>query len=223
MFAVDDAGAGYSGLQQILQLRPSILKLDRALVEGIDDDEPKRALVEMLGHFANRVDAWILAEGVETIGEARALIDLEVPLAQGFYFARPAPPWASVEPTSVVDLAEFVDATSSTLHRLVDPVGALRQGEELAAGWASRSDPWVPVIDSERRPVGIVDAHRAMSGELLRGVVANVGSTVQEVAARVVTSEHDTSTPITVIDNAGRYLGIITNRRLIGALVKTTD
>ncbi len=49
LFAVDDAGAGYAGLQQILQLRPAILKLDRALVAGIDGDEAKVALVEMLG------------------------------------------------------------------------------------------------------------------------------------------------------------------------------
>ena len=71
LIAVDDAGSGYAGLQQILTLRPNILKLDRALVEGVDRDETKAALVEMFGIFANRVDAWLLVEGIETIGEAR--------------------------------------------------------------------------------------------------------------------------------------------------------
>ncbi|MEZ5375517.1 MAG: EAL domain-containing protein [Acidimicrobiales bacterium] len=223
LFAVDDAGAGYSGLQQILQLRPSLLKLDRALVEGIDTDEPKQALVEMLGLFANRVDAWILAEGVETIGEARALIDLEVPLAQGYYFARPEPPWAAIDPASVLDLADFVDANRATLHRLVDPVAALRQGEDVALGWSSRSDPWVPVIDQHRRPLGLVDAEAALSGELVRGLVANVHSDPNELAGRLVTSAHDIATPVMVTDNAGRYLGLITTRRLIGALVTSPD
>jgi EAL domain-containing protein (putative c-di-GMP-specific phosphodiesterase class I) len=73
LIAVDDAGAGYAGLQQVLTLRPAILKLDRALVEGLDHDEAKAALVEMLGLFAGRIDAWLLAEGVETVGEARRL------------------------------------------------------------------------------------------------------------------------------------------------------
>lgn len=101
MFAVDDASAGYSGLQQILQLRPSILKLDRSLVEGVDHDEARRALIEMLGIFANRIDAWILAEGVETLGEARALDELEVPLVQGYFLSRPAPPWTSLDPDAL--------------------------------------------------------------------------------------------------------------------------
>ncbi|CAN5911837.1 hypothetical protein BH23ACT2_BH23ACT2_18710 [soil metagenome] len=87
--AVDDAGAGYAGLQAILELRPSLLKLDRALVEGVDHDEAKAALIEMVGVFANRVDAWVLAEGSETAAEARRVVDLGIPLAQGYYFGRP--------------------------------------------------------------------------------------------------------------------------------------
>ena len=50
--AVDDAGAGHSGLQRILALRPEFLKLDGSLVRGIDGDEAKAALVEMIGVFA---------------------------------------------------------------------------------------------------------------------------------------------------------------------------
>lgn len=83
LLAVDDAGAGYAGLQQILAMRPQILKVDRSLVEGIDTDEAKAALLEMLGVFAGRIDAWVLAEGVETRGEALRCASLGVPLAQG--------------------------------------------------------------------------------------------------------------------------------------------
>lgn len=83
LIAVDDAGSGYAGLQQILSLRPSVLKVDRALIKDIDSNEAKVALVEMLGVFASRVDAWVLAEGVETLAEAQRLITLGIPLAQG--------------------------------------------------------------------------------------------------------------------------------------------
>jgi EAL domain-containing protein (putative c-di-GMP-specific phosphodiesterase class I) len=93
LIAVDDAGAGYSGLQQILDLRPQILKLDRSLVTGIDTDEAKAALVEMVGVFANRIDAWVIAEGVETAAEAERCRRLGVPLAQGWYYAAAAPPF----------------------------------------------------------------------------------------------------------------------------------
>ena len=65
------------------------------------------ALVEMLGLFASRVDAWVLAEGVETEAEAFSLVDLGVPLAQGWLFGRPAPPWASLDWDTAARLAAF--------------------------------------------------------------------------------------------------------------------
>ena len=67
--AIDDAGPGHTGLTQLLALRPALIKLDRALVRDIDHDEAKRALVEMLGTFAHRIEARLLAEGVERPGE----------------------------------------------------------------------------------------------------------------------------------------------------------
>lgn len=93
LIALDDAGSGYAGLQHIIRFRPAMLKLDRSLVEHIDGDNAKLALVEMLGVFAERIGAQVLAEGVERPEESAALRDLGVPLAQGFYFARPGPPF----------------------------------------------------------------------------------------------------------------------------------
>ena len=84
MIAVDDTGAGYAGLHHLISVRPEIIKLDRTLVAGIDTDRPRRALVEMFGSFANRFDAWVLAEGVETAAELATLRRIGVPLAQGF-------------------------------------------------------------------------------------------------------------------------------------------
>jgi diguanylate cyclase (GGDEF)-like protein len=94
--AVDDMGAGYSGLGQIMAVHPSYLKLDRSLVTGIDSDHDRAALVAALVHYAERVGIKLVAEGMESEAELRTLIDLGVPLAQGFYLARPAAPWPSV-------------------------------------------------------------------------------------------------------------------------------
>lgn len=87
--AVDDAGAGYASLQHIMRLRPEFIKLDRELVAGLDTDPPKVALVEAMGSFASRIDAWIVAEGIERRGELDALRALRVPLGQGFGLGRP--------------------------------------------------------------------------------------------------------------------------------------
>ena len=51
----------------------------------------------MLGTFASRVDAWILAEGVERVEELDALVALGVPLVQGYCLARPGPAWEPID------------------------------------------------------------------------------------------------------------------------------
>jgi EAL domain-containing protein (putative c-di-GMP-specific phosphodiesterase class I) len=87
--AVDDAGAGYAGLQRILELRADLVKLDLALVRGVDSDPARQALVAGMAHFARRTDARLLAEGVESAAEAEALAALGVELGQGYLFGRP--------------------------------------------------------------------------------------------------------------------------------------
>ncbi len=88
--AVDDAGAGHAGLQQILELRPDFVKLDLALVRGIDGDLARQALVAGMVHFASAVGCALIAEGVETVAEAAVLRDLGVRHAQGYLFGKPA-------------------------------------------------------------------------------------------------------------------------------------
>jgi EAL domain-containing protein (putative c-di-GMP-specific phosphodiesterase class I) len=97
--AVDDAGSGYAGLRQILELRPDILKLDMRLVRGIDHDAARQALASALGWFAGRTGATVVAEGVETARERDSLRGLGVSLGQGYLFGRPAPAHQAVHAT----------------------------------------------------------------------------------------------------------------------------
>lgn len=94
--AVDDVGAGYSGLRQLTTVHPSYLKLDRSLVSGIDSDSERAALVSALVGYAERVGSLLVAEGIETEAELRTLRELGAPLAQGFYLGRPGAPWPAV-------------------------------------------------------------------------------------------------------------------------------
>jgi EAL domain-containing protein (putative c-di-GMP-specific phosphodiesterase class I) len=89
--AVDDAGVGYSGLQHILEIRPDIVKLDIALVRGVDGDPVRRALISSMVLFAVEAGSTLLAEGIETAAELATLRALGVPLGQGFLLGRPAP------------------------------------------------------------------------------------------------------------------------------------
>jgi EAL domain-containing protein (putative c-di-GMP-specific phosphodiesterase class I) len=87
--AVDDAGAGYSGLQQILQLRPDVIKLDRFFVSGIAGDPSRRALAAALAEFSNQVGSTIIAEGVEVREELETLRALGFRHVQGYLLGKP--------------------------------------------------------------------------------------------------------------------------------------
>ena len=89
-FAIDDAGSGYSGLESIVQLRPEYVKVAHTLVAGLDEDRIKREIVGSLAALGERIDAELIAEGVETRGELESLRGLGVPWGQGFLFGRPA-------------------------------------------------------------------------------------------------------------------------------------
>ncbi|VXB87630.1 EAL domain-containing protein [Pseudomonas sp. 8O] len=87
--AIDDFGAGYSGLNLLAEFQPHVLKLDMALTRGIDQDPVRQAIVAGIVLVAQRLGIRIIAEGIESVGERDALIELGIRYMQGFFFARP--------------------------------------------------------------------------------------------------------------------------------------
>jgi diguanylate cyclase (GGDEF)-like protein len=96
--AIDDAGAGYAGLKQVMWVRPDIVKLDLDLTRSIHSDPVRMALVESLVRFARRVGATVCAEGIEKHDDIEVLANLDVPWGQGYALGRPAPPWSRISP-----------------------------------------------------------------------------------------------------------------------------
>lgn len=88
--AIDDFGAGYSGLNLLAEVGADIIKLDLALVRGIHADRTRRAIVRGICQFAADLDTLVIAEGIEERDELNALRDLGITLFQGYLFARPA-------------------------------------------------------------------------------------------------------------------------------------
>jgi len=103
-FAIDDVGAGYSGLETVAVLKPSYLKIDIALVRDVHLKKVSQQVVKAIREMAIGLGATVIAEGIEALDEARALQDLGVEWGQGYYFARPidphAPPPADDRPSS---------------------------------------------------------------------------------------------------------------------------
>jgi EAL domain-containing protein (putative c-di-GMP-specific phosphodiesterase class I)/DNA-binding NarL/FixJ family response regulator len=88
---IEVTGAGFASLRHILRLAPDFVKLDRTLIDGIERDRSHQALAAGLISFAKKIDATIVAEGIERGAQLRALRELGVSRGQGFLLARPAP------------------------------------------------------------------------------------------------------------------------------------
>jgi EAL domain-containing protein (putative c-di-GMP-specific phosphodiesterase class I) len=88
--AVDDFGAGHSGLSLLVQYQPNYIKLDRQLIASIHQDDVKQNVFAGITQICDSLSIDIVAEGVETEGEFHWLQDAGVRLFQGYYFARPA-------------------------------------------------------------------------------------------------------------------------------------
>ena len=91
--AVDDIGAGYSGLETIARLKPNYLKFDMQLVRDIDKSHVKREMARALKTFADKMEepAKTIAEGIERDGERQACVELGIDFGRGYLLARPAP------------------------------------------------------------------------------------------------------------------------------------
>ncbi|MCU1374040.1 MAG: diguanylate cyclase/phosphodiesterase with sensor [Actinomycetia bacterium] len=92
--AVDDVGAGYSGISRLLALLPDIVKLDRNVVADVDRDVARQALVAAAVSYCDATGVQLIAEGVETETEAAALASLGINFIQGFLTGPPRRPEA---------------------------------------------------------------------------------------------------------------------------------
>lgn len=89
--ALDDLGAGHTSLSYLQELRPDIVKLDRALISGLHEDDRRVPLVSALIGYAHDLGIRVVAEGIETSDELALMVTLGADYAQGYFLGRPTP------------------------------------------------------------------------------------------------------------------------------------
>jgi len=94
--AVDDLGSGYAGLTSFAMLEPDVVKIDMALVRGVDTNTTKQKLVHSVVELSRDMGIQVVAEGIETPAERDRCIELGVDLLQGYLIARPGPAFPRV-------------------------------------------------------------------------------------------------------------------------------
>jgi diguanylate cyclase (GGDEF)-like protein len=141
MVAVDDAGAGFTSLEYVAEIRPDFLKLARGMVTGVDQDPSRQAVLRATIAFAHEVGARIVAEGVEREEELGLLREAGADLGQGWLFGRPAAPWPEAEalhaPRSAPGGGKG-DRSRSRLQRELDEAPCARDAGEVVLDHLAR-------------------------------------------------------------------------------------
>jgi hypothetical protein len=216
--AVDDAGAGHASLENVVRLRPDYVKLDRGLVAEAFADPSKLAVIQAIGLFAARLDAALVAGGIEHHAEHETLAGLAVPLGQGYLFGRPVPSLLG-DPLAVAATRRPVEEPVGTLMNRAAPVidaGLLAAGAEPPA---SARGQVIAVIDRDGRPVGLaIPSGRGWtrrSSPLSAGVDEEAAAVARRALDRPVTTRLD---PVAACLRDGRFAGLVAVERLLGTV-----
>ena len=239
--AIDDLGAGYSGLKIWSQIKPEYVKIDRHFIENLHDDPVKREFVRSIQEISRTLGCKVIAEGIETRDELSAIRSIGITFGQGYLLGRPLAMPARAVPRCLASgaagapyrqaarrsdtVADMIDFTSPLCSDVT-----LQQAADIFQN--NRGLLSMPVVN-DSVPVGIVLRRTILEMYLSRygrelyskqpvvnfmekvPVVVEHDATLEE-ASRVLTDDpdQDIGVDFIVVQN-GRYLGTGKVRRLL--------
>lgn len=244
--AIDDVGAGYSGLTHLAEIRPDFIKIDMGIVRDVDTNPVKRSLIESLLYFAEKIGCRVIAEGIERDRELTALVSIGVHYGQGFYIAHPAFPKPSVRDEiknkiTVVKKVKHHLKCSLAIEALVEFVPAVSPTsliKDIRSYFAGASPLSSVVVVEDSHPIGLI-----MSYHLNYKLSTQYGvslyskrpvTQIMDVSPLIV----DASTPIgkvaqdamsrseykiydnIIVTKHGHYIGIISVQNMFDTLAK---
>lgn len=118
--AIDDAGAGFSGMNRIIETRPQFLKMDMNIIRDVDKDSFKQAIVKSFVQLGQNTNIKLIAEGIETKEELKTLIKLGVYAGQGYYLQKPSPKLLSLSQNVKGEIKKYNHMVASTMAYSAD-------------------------------------------------------------------------------------------------------
>jgi diguanylate cyclase (GGDEF)-like protein len=248
--AIDDAGAGYSGLNLISDINPNYIKLDMKLIRDVHADGLKAALVKGMVELSKISNIYIIAEGIESKDELEALINLGVQYGQGYFIQRPDSEVRKIEPEIIQLIKAFnikkYDISShnifnTPIENLCTVTGTLPPSELVPDVYDifKRLPSCIGLcVLEENVPVGIVTKERLalkLSGQYGFALYQNKpishvmdreflsvdhDTPVNVVSSIAMSREQDKLYDFIVVTKNEKYLGTVTIRDL---LRKTTE
>ena len=242
--AVDDVGAGYSGLWSMAEIVPDYIKLDFSLTRDIDTHPIKRGLVKTFLSFAENFDCEVIAKGIERETELTSLIAMGVHHGEGYCLGRPANP----KPELALDWPEWSGSGKSLAKSACNiPIKGLAESQprkvssdtpvfEVKRIIGGESTISAVVVVERNRPVGLIMSHhmdRALSSQYgmslyyRRGVreimdakplVVDEGTPVEQVARRAMGRDKGRIYDHIILTGKGEVTGIVSVQRMLDTL-----
>ncbi|MBV5317072.1 MAG: EAL and GGDEF domain-containing protein [Desulfobulbaceae bacterium] len=178
--ALDDLGAGYSGLKLWSEIRPDIVKIDRHFIQGVDEDRTKQQFVSAILKTATALGCRVITEGVETEKEYATLRKIGVEMLQGYYFCRPVevPPLTISSKLFRKELRSYEGDESPTVEMLLRPAISIQATTKVRqAGELFTTTPELEsiVVEHESEVLGLIlrrdfmDIYASLYGKDLYG------------------------------------------------------
>lgn len=248
--AIDDAGAGYSGLNLISDVNPNYIKLDMNLIHGIDSDSLKFALVKGMAELSNVSNISLIAEGIETYEELQTLVNLGVQYGQGYLIQKPDEEVKEISQQVLQEIKEINLKKNQTSQSIISNIGIanLCTSIKIVSPSAMATDAYeifrkdtdcfgLCVLDKDI-PVGIVTREKlALKLSGYYGFVLNqkkhiyqlmddeflsvdCKTPVSTVSSMAMQRSNDRLYDFVVVTENDKYMGIVTIKDL---LQKTTE
>ncbi|HEC58675.1 hypothetical protein LCGC14_0989790 [marine sediment metagenome] len=235
--AIDDLGAGYSGLRTWSEIKPDFVKLDRHFMQNIHQDRHKRQFVQSMVDIAKGINCRIVGEGIEVREEYRTVDEMNIEFVQGYYFGRPA-----FQPERSIDEALFAKRKSVSMFRagaprantlvssLLTPMAPVMAHDDVTAvgeRFQHVADLIaLPVINVDNSVVGIVWRDEIMNlyasryGRELHGrkpihlfmdanpTIADVALPLKNLSQRITSQDTTLQHGMFIITESDRYRGV---------------
>ncbi len=171
--ALDDLGAGYSGLRTWAELKPNFVKLDRHFIQNIHEDRTKFQFVQSMLDIAHSIDCKVIAEGIEVREEYLANHEMGSDFGQGYYFARPNQrPLKQINPSLFQQRQDsyerlFQKRSEHRVNKLLIQLQPVYDTENIIeVGERFQNDlslTALPVITKDNKPLGMISRNEFMA------------------------------------------------------------
>lgn len=184
--AIDDFGTGYSNTSNLLRYNPMVVKIDRSLIAGIDTNQKTQKIVTSIIEFLHSSGYVALAEGVETQGEMKYLVEAGADRLQGFYIARPTENAIMDISTDIKnEIIRYNQNISSDISRVYHP----KENETIDIQRLVEQKYTVLLIDTEN--VNLVGSSSAEPASLVIGIKENTRCTVNIKNVKLISTNSE--------------------------------